>query len=222
MKYVCILFVILVSSCKQAMHRTKRLQDAPDAILGSASQNKQNAPLETEILHTSIGSSDTLTPRIQGKWTIRCANPSFKLPFFSDREISVSHSTYFEAITVYTSQSDCKDEKVEKDVSLKLSTSGRLMLADGTKAIAKVNFISEDAKYIFYKDDSIFVFFKNLVSDLVLNQDITIKKQQTTFGLMGLEEGKLCFGNFSAEKSGLNEASRPESLDLNGCLTLTK
>lgn len=222
MKYACTLFVILASSCKQVMPRSQRLQDAPDAILGSTSEDRQKAPLEAEILHTSIGSSDTLTPRIQGKWTIRCAKPSLGLPFFSNREISFSHSTYSEVVTAFTSQSDCKDEKDEKDVSMKLLTKGRLNLVDGTKASAKVNFISETARYVFYKDDSIFVFFKNEISDLVLNQERIVEKQQTTFGLMGLEEGKLCFGNFTAEKSGLSEARRPESLDLMGCLTFMK
>ncbi|MEI8025897.1 MAG: hypothetical protein WCI18_06090 [Pseudomonadota bacterium] len=219
MKYACTLFVILASSCKQVMPRTQRLQDAPDAILGSTSQDRQNAPLETEILHTSIGSSDTLTPRIQGKWTIHCANPTWGLPFYYNRDISFSHSTYSEVVTAFTSQSDCQDKK---DVSMKLLTTGRLTLVDGTKASAKVNFISESARYFFYKDDSIFVFFKNEISDLILNQEKTIEKQQTTFGLMGLEEGKLCFGNFSVEKNGLSEARRPESLDLTGCLTLMK
>ncbi len=218
MKFTGLIVVLLLSACKQMAPHSQKFKEAPEAHLGAKSQDMEQGP-ETEVLHTSIGSSDTITPRIQGNWIIHCASPSFGMPYFYNREVTFSQSTYSEATTAFTNLSECQQDK---NVSMKRLTTGRFALVDGTHATAKVNFVSENARSFFYKDDSTFAYYKKTTPDLVLNQEEIVETQQKTFGLMSLEDGKLCFANFSQEKSGLSEAGRPNSLDMTACLTLVK
>jgi len=218
MKFTGLIVALNLSACKQMPPHTQKLKEVPEAQLGAKSQDMEQGT-KTDVLHTSIGSSDTLSPRIQGKWILHCASPSFGMPYFYNREVTFSQSTYSEAITAFTNLSECQEDK---NVSMKRFTTGRFTLVDGTRATAKVNFVSENARSVFYKDDSTFAFYKKTNPDLVLNQEKIDEIQQKAFGLMSIEDGKLCFGNFSQEKSGLSEADRPDSLDMASCLTFAK
>ena len=220
MKFRCLIMVVgVLSSCKKNMTIPQVLPEVPDFAMGPANQEKDNPPLKPEIIHTTIGSSDTLTPRIQGKWLVSCARPSIGYPFVYNREVSITGSKYLDVIAAFLSPSDCQENK---PMSMKLVVSGRLALVDGTQSTAKVNLTADETSFVFYKDDSIFAFFKKINPELVLNQEKRSQKQRTTFDLMRVEGTKLCYGSLDKDKNGLSEVNRPETTDLDSCLTLTK
>lgn len=213
--------ILALVSCKKSFTAPQVMPEFPEVNLTPKRSGEVAVPesiKEDEIVHTTIGSSNTLVPRIQGKWAIKCAPPSFLFPFPHDRELSFSGSNFSESLVFYPKGSDCKKAQEE---SGKITQSGRLLVVDGTTPLTKVNLTVETATYLFNKEDSIFAHFKSLNSDLKLAQEKKSQSPSTLFTLMGVENPKLCLGSYSLEKNGLSEGSRAEALEQTGCLTLT-
>ena len=224
MKTVLLILTFLsLSSCKRSYTAPQIMPEFPEVNLtpkpSGAAKVPDSVNSENEIIYTTIGSSNTLVPRIQGKWTTKCAPPSWLYPFPHDRELSFSETNFIESLTFYPIGSDCL--KAE-DLSGKITHAGKILVVDGTIANTKVNLSTESTTYLFTKENSIFAHFKSLESDLKLAQEKKSQNSVNLFTLMRVDGSKLCFGLRSSEKNGLSEVNRPETLDESSCLIQTK